>query len=186
MKKLRDDLAKLPLLLRRWRLPLLILLAGVALMLWPTGGEKQPEQAQPLPSAAEDSEDAAERYRAQTEQRLEELLSQVEGAGRVRVMLTLEAGPVTRYQTELSQSASSEGERRTESREEKTLILNRGSAYNEAAVVTTVYPSFQGALVVAEGGGDPRVCYQLTAAVSALLQLGTDQITVVKMKEWGN
>ena len=61
-------------------------------------------------------------------------------------------------------------------------MIGRGSAYDEPAVVSTAYPVFQGALVVAEGGADPSVRYQLSAAVAALLGLGADQITVVKMK----
>ena len=62
------------------------------------------------------------------------------------------------------------------------MILNRGSAYNEPAVVSRAYPVFQGALIVAEGGADAQVRFQLSAAVAGLLGLGTDQITVVKMK----
>ena len=62
------------------------------------------------------------------------------------------------------------------------MILSRGNAYDELAVVQTAYPVFQGALVVAEGGADPKVRLQLSAAVAALLDLGADQITVVKMK----
>ena len=61
-------------------------------------------------------------------------------------------------------------------------MLEQGSAYNVPAIVSTEYPVFQGALVVAEGGADPAVRYQLSAAVAALLGLGADRITVLKMK----
>lgn len=97
-------------------------------------------------------------------------------------MLTLRTGPAANYQKDSSRTDSAEGERRSESVEEKTVILSRSNAYNEPAIVSTAYPVFQGALIVAEGGGDAKICYQLSAAVSALLGLGADQITVVKMK----
>ena len=87
-----------------------------------------------------------------------------------------------RYQTDRREQTEQEGERSSREAEEKTVMQNRGSAYNEPAVVSTAYPVFQGALIVAEGGGDPEVRLRLSAAVSALLGLGADQITVVKMK----
>lgn len=182
--KLKWDLpGKLPVFLDRYKLPLLILLLGVGLMLWPSGSNQtEPTEAAAPPVEASQPEDAGQRYRAKTERELEQLLTQVDGAGRVRVMLTLRTGPASEYQTDKSRTSASESDRHSESLEEKTVILDRGSAYNEPAVVSTAYPVFQGALIVAEGGGDAKVRYELSAAVAALLGLGTDQITVVKMK----
>ena len=116
------------------------------------------------------------------ETRLEGILTEMRGAGRVRVLLTLKTGPAARYQTDVSRSASAEGERSSQSTEEKTVMLERGGAYNEPAVVSMAYPVFQGALVLAEGADDAALRLRLTAAVAALLGLGADQITVVKMK----
>ncbi len=172
---------KLPSLLERYKYPALILLLGVFLVLLPSGGEKSAQQSPPETEAAE-GEPADEDYRAKMERELEALLSQVAGAGRVKVMLTMKTGPATRYQTDRSVSASREGDRENQSSEERTVMIGRGSAYDEPAVVSTAYPVFQGAVIVAEGGADPSVRYQLSAAVAALLGLGADQITVVKMK----
>ena len=61
-------------------------------------------------------------------------------------------------------------------------MIQCGSAYDEPAVVSTAYPVFQGAVIVADGGADPSIRYQLSSAVAALLGLGADQITVLKMK----
>ena len=165
--------------LRRFRWPLLIGLLGLALMLLPAGGKEQtpvpteqPQQTQP------DAED----YCAAMERRLEQILSRIEGAGNVCVMLTLEAGPSTRYQSDESRTERSDGAGRQTESEKKTVILQRGGSYNEAAVVKTEYPAFRGALIVSRGADDASVRYQLLSAVSALLGLGTDQITVVKMK----
>ena len=173
---------KLPALLDRCKLPLMILLLGVGLMLWPSNEEPSVSAEPTQALSALVPEDEGEAYRVKTERELESLLTQVDGAGKVRVMLTLRSGPSSNYLTDRTQTSASESERHSESVEEKTVILNRGSAYNEPAVVSRAYPVFQGALIVAEGGGDAQVRYQLSAAVAGLLGLGTDQITVVKMK----
>ncbi|MBO4211785.1 MAG: hypothetical protein J5878_03925 [Oscillospiraceae bacterium] len=182
--KLRWDLpGKIPVFLDRYKLPILTILIGLTLLLWSPGekaeGSEFPVQTQPEQSQPQDE---GERYCARTEQELETLLAQIDGAGRVRVMLTLRTGPAANYQKDSKRTNSGEGERHSESLEEKTVILSRASAYNEPAIVSTAYPEFQGALIVAEGGADAKIRYQLAAAVSALLGLGADQITVVKMK----
>ena len=182
MKLKLPGLEKLPELLDRYKYPILILLAGVALVLWPGRKTEGSALAASEPSAPATVSDEGQDYCRRMERELEALLSQVDGAGRVRVLLTLKTGPVSAYQTDRSRSERGEGESQSLSEEEKTVILSRGSAYDEPAVVSTAYPVFQGALIVAEGGADPAVRLQLSAAVAALLDLGADQITVVKMK----
>lgn len=179
--------AKLPAFLERYKYPILIVLLGVILMLWPSHEKQEEPYQEPQRSfetvqAEPAAQDNGMEYCRRTEQKLEAALSQIHGAGRVRVMLTLKSGPAASYQTDKTRTETQEGERSSLSSEEKTVMVDRGSAYNEPAVVSTVYPVFQGALIVAEGGADETVRYQLCAAVSALLGLGTDQITVVKMK----
>ena len=182
MKLSLPGLEKLPKLLDRFKYPLGILLLGVALLLWPSRKTEEPAAAEPVPAVTEESGETGEDYCRSMEQRLEALLCQVEGAGKVRVLLSLKSGPAASYQTDVNTEERPEGEGTVRSREEKTVILSRGSAYDELAVVRTAYPVFQGALIVAEGGADPVVRAQLSAAVAALLDLGADQITVVKMK----
>ena len=181
MKIGKELLRNLPALLERYKYPALILLLGVFLVLWPSGG-KEPETQSPPETTAAEAIPAEEDYCAQMERELSGMLSQMEGAGRVRVMLTLKTGPISQYQTDRSMTASREGEKESQSTQEQTVMIGRASAYDEPVVVSTAYPVFQGALIVAEGGADPGVRYQLSAAVAALLGLGADQITVVKMR----
>ena len=183
MKLRWNGLGKLPALLERYKYPVAILLLGVALMLWPSRSAQEGAEPSAPPELVEAPvQDEVERYRAALEEELEGLLSQVQGAGRVRVMLTLKTGPAARFQTDRSKTESREGERSAASSEEKTVMQERGGAYTEPALVSTVYPEFRGAVIVAEGGGDERVRLRLSAAAAALLGLGTDQIIVVKMK----
>lgn len=182
VKRYQDWLRKAPDLLKKYRYPILVLLAGLVLAAWPFGKKQtapgRTDETKPTEAVKTDAAD----YRTRTEAELEQILSQIEGAGRVRVMLTLRAGPETVYQTDVSSQSQSEDGKTSVSSKTETVILSRGSSYNEPAVVRERYPQFQGALIVSEGGGSAGIRLQLVSAVSALLGLGTDQITVVKMK----
>ena len=67
-------------------------------------------------------------------------------------------------------------------RETQTVVVSAGSGTQETVLVQQVYPRFQGALVVATGGGDPEVRLKLTEAVAALTGLGADKISICKGK----
>lgn len=172
----------------RYRYPLIVLMLGLLLVLWPGKQAKSAEVAGASASASGPSEQQSElssfseqTYCRQTEQKLEQILGKIASAGRVKVMLTLQSGTSTQYQTDVSSQTSGTGEQQEQSLEQKTVMLSKGSSYNEAAVVKTEYPTFRGALIVCEGGDEPAVRLQIVNAVSALLGLGADKITVVKM-----
>ena len=76
-----------PRLLKKYRLPLLIFLAGLILAAWPTG-KKQETKSVPVEAVSGFDLDA-------TTSQLEQLLSGIAGAGRVRLMLTLSGSETT-------------------------------------------------------------------------------------------
>lgn len=117
---------------------------------------------------------------ASVQREMEQILSGVDGAGKLRLMLTVSSGEeleLARDDT-LSYRGKSDAPENYERRSE-TVVLGGGT--NAQTVVTrTVYPRYQGALIVCEGGGNASVRLALTEAVSALTGLGSDRITVVK------
>ena len=155
-------------LLDKYKYVLLALAAGVVLLLWPAGEKEKPAPDVPQ-DAAEDFDLAA------LEEKLSRTLSQVEGAGRVAVTLTLKSGM---EQVPVTDRATSSGERENRT-EEKTVVVGTGSD-QEAVVRLRRYPVFQGALVVCEGADQAQVRLAMTQAVSALTGLGTDRITICK------
>lgn len=167
--------------LGQYKYPLLILALGALLVLWPFGGSKKQEitvqpQTVQLPSVEEES------YVERTEQRLSKILSGISGAGKVEVMLTVRGSDITYFQTDNeSASEQADGSSRT-SAQYKTVILSGSGEYDKPAVIKTEYPAFQGALIVCQGAEDAAVRLALVNAVSSLLGLGTDKISVVKMK----
>ena len=159
--------------LKKYKYAVLVLLLGVALMLLPFGKKEEAPEADVQEEPVTD-----EAYAQALEQRLEDMLCQVSGAGQVRVMLTLMTGSRTEYQTD-TQISDSE----TQSQEErKTVILSEGSAYDKAAVSAVQYPRFQGALILCQGADQSTVRLSLVNAVAALTGLSSGQITVIKMK----
>ena len=150
----------------------LVVLAGVVLMLLPSGkGEQQTVSDQPV--------NVSEAYSlAETEKRLEQLLGRIRGVGQVQVMLTLKSGSSLQLAENRSTSL-----RDTENRQDRDVVtLNRGSGYEDVVVTEQTYPVYQGAVVVCQGAGDSSVNLAVIQAVSVLTGLGSDKITVVQWK----
>lgn len=166
---------KLLTLLEKYKFVLLVLLAGVLLLLMPSfAGEGQ---ARAAPSAGVTAEGAALGVES-LEQKLSDTLSQVEGAGAVRVVLTLKTGTRQIYAQDVTTSEQSGASEKTTT----TVVTSKGGSGQEAVQLQQVFPTFQGALVVCPGGDDPGVRLKMTEAVSALTGLGADKISICKGK----
>ena len=124
------------------------------------------EEAEPAGTAAEAEPFDLEGF----EEKLADTLSQVQGAGKTRVVLSLDSGS----RTVLAQDV----ERQEGGGTSTVVTVGRGSGSQEVVPLQTVAPSFRGALVVCPGGGDPQVRLRLVEAVSALTGLGSDRISV--------
>lgn len=161
--------------LGKMKYPILVLLLGLALLALPTREEKPAEPAAP-------PEDSGDGDVAAIEARMERILEEIEGAGRVRVMLQYAAGEKSIYQTDSEQEVRT-GEEEKETRTSvQTVLASKESGHDSPVVVQMIYPTFRGALVVSEGAGDSAVKLNLVNAVSSLTGLGADKITVIKMK----
>ncbi len=155
----------------KYRYGILILVIGMLLILIPTSNSKE--------KANTDITDNKEYFSVEAmEEKLEEILSQIEGAGRIDVMLTVESG----MQHIFAQDGRVERDSNMLHEERETVVISSGSGTQETVLVQQIYPRFQGALVVSEGGGDPSVRLNLTKAVAALTGLGADKISVCKGK----
>ena len=150
---------------QRYKYVLLVVLAGVVLLLIP-GGEAGAQNTDSLPRS--DSHFDLE----QVERKLERVLSQISGAGEVTVVLTLKEGS---RQILARDTQVSEGEQRAE-----TVVVSTGSGTQGIVSLQSIYPIYQGALVVCTGGGDARVKLELLEAVRALTGLSAEKISICK------
>jgi stage III sporulation protein AG len=154
-----------------------VLAVGLALFLIPPGGVEAGD------SDGADASFPVEFSLDGQEKRMSEVLSSIDGAGRVRVMLTLSAGPEQVLQKDFESSMRDTGEGLAETeRRETSVIISQGGSSQSAVAAKYIYPKYQGALVVAEGAGSADVRLELMRAVSGLTGLGADKITVAKMR----
>lgn len=151
-------------LVKKYRYVLLVVLAGLFLMALPDG-----KNAKAAPEPAAETEP---RQDLQTD--LEEILSQIQGAGRVRVLLTQREGEQTVYQTD--EDSTSSGVR------SDTVLLN-GSDRSQTGLVQQINPpTYLGAVIVCQGADSASVRLAIVSAVGSVTGLSTDKITVLKMK----
>jgi stage III sporulation protein AG len=92
-------------------------------------------------------------YRSRTQRELEELLSHIQGAGRTRVLLTMENSAEAVY------------------------------LENAAAKTKEIEPRVRGVLVLCEGGGDAVVAERVTEAVTKALDISTAKVCIAKLSE---
>lgn len=161
--------------LKKYRYVALMAALGALLLLLPSGETKK-ETESAAPPAAESFD------RAALQSEMEQILSSLDGVGRLSLMLTVEGGGEYELAQDESASVRRSGEMDGErTRKTETVVLGSGGS---AGVVVTQsrFPQFVGALVVCEGGGSAGVRLAVTQAVSALTGLPSDRITVVKGK----
>lgn len=118
---------------------------------------------------------------AMLEKRLEDTLSLIDGAGKVRVMITLKDTGEKVVEKDLTRRTD------TASGGTETTDLSYSSVYARDGSSETPYvsneltPQVEGVLVVAQGGGNSLVKQNLLQSVMALFPLEAHKITIVKM-----
>lgn len=126
-------------------------------------------------AAGEEADDNLRLYRQQMEKELTELLEQVAGVGRAEVMITVRA---SNEKVTLKDNTSKEN-----SLEEETVLIEDSDKNSAPYVVQEREPELEGVVVVCEGGDDAAVKREITDAVSALFQIESHKIKIMKSKE---
>ncbi|MDD5948710.1 MAG: stage III sporulation protein AG [Lachnospiraceae bacterium] len=175
---------------------MLLLVAGVLLLLLSLPGEKKKEDSQKEKqtrsilgeeSTQEENRDAA--YAKELEQKLEQLLGQVEGVGQVQVMITLKSSSETVVNKDISQSESSSqrpgtdgtGEQEAQSQSEEETVLVEDSEGNQTPyVIKEMEPEIAGIVVICDGGDDPVVVSNITSAAEVLFSVSAHKVKVMK------
>lgn len=122
-----------------------------------------------------------EQFVEQTEERLETLVGSIEGAGRCRVLLTLDNGVEYVYATE-ERTATDNRENAQSNDSERTAILVDTGDGREGLLVTEIQPTVRGVVVVCEGGDNEAVRARVTEAVTVALDLSAKKVCVTKLK----
>ena len=116
-------------------------------------------------------------YSNETEEKLADIISKVEGAGKTKVFLTIEESEEYVY----AQNISSDRKDKAQQNEDKEYVIVDGSGGNSGLLVKTVNPKIRGVAIVCEGGDDPAVQQRIYSCVSASLGISTARISISKM-----
>lgn len=153
--------------LKKYKYVLGIAMLGVILMLIPEKNEiNKPELNQ------------QELSNETLQSSLEKILTKIDGAGRVNVLLTEYSGEEMIYQLDETTSNSPDVlNTRTE-----TVIFTDSDRDENGMIRKIISPVYKGALIVCQGADSAVVRLAIVEAVSKLTGLSTNQISVLKMK----
>lgn len=152
---------------------LIMILLGVLLMIItiPTGSLRKEKDVSENEQTQKEVQSEAD-YKASMEKQLGELISQMEGAGRTRVMITL----ADEGETYVDKDVSTDEKKR----EEKTVVYDTGDG-EEPYVIRRARPKVEGVVVVSEGGENSKVATEISNAVMSLFDIEAHKVIVVKM-----
>lgn len=160
-----------------------ILLIFLSDLLFTAHSNEEEPTPQPEPQTVQSGQTEQE-----LEARLAEMIGAVQGAGRVRVMLTLENNGETVYaydeqsDTQTTTGGANGTTERRQSYESEHVLIDAGSG-KQPLVETSLEPEVKGVAVVCEGGDDITVVKRVTELVSVVLRLPTNRVCVIKMTE---
>lgn len=167
--------------IKRRRLVLLAV-AGAVLLLISFFGKSADQKASKENITAVDS------YADETQEQLKEVISEMLGDRRVRVMITLDSAAETVYAdiTKINQghteNTGADQNIRTEqkdSKENEYIIVKDHDGNEKALVVTTVMPQIRGVVVVCPNGNEAVVQAMVKSAVVTALNISEKKVCVV-------
>ena len=154
-----------------------------------TGRNPSPGQT---PPGSLNAELTTEEYIEALEARLQSLISQIDGVGRNRVMVTLESGVQYVYAQEQRRSTDTTREggedlavsgRFSESVEQRFILVDTEFGRREALVLTRLPPRVQGVVIVCQGAGNVFVEEKLISVVTTALGIPSTRVSVVKISD---
>lgn len=152
--------------LKQYKFVILIIAVGILLMLLPSGKGETVQESKEITAASG------------LEEELEAILSQIYGAGRVRVLLTEDRGEEYLYErNQDTQQTQEHSDLR-----QQVVVITDSQRGQQGLIRQVCAPAYRGAVVVCQGGDLASVRLAVVEAVSNATGLTSDKITVLKMK----
>lgn len=159
--------------IKRYKYVALILLLGFALMLIPGKRQQRNDINEPQTDNIYETETPSS-----SQELLTQVLQSIDGAGKVKIFLSIAEGEESIYQTNTHASVSSE----SNSTQIDTVIVSNSDRGQDGLIRQINPPVYLGAIVVCQGADIPSVRLAIVDAVSKATGLGADRISVLKMK----
>ncbi len=160
---------------RKMLVIVVVMIVGIILTVissFDIGGEEKEQTSVQTEKVFNESE-----YTNQLENKLEEMISLINGAGETRVIITLECDYETVYAKDGSVAKDSDS-----TDEDSEYIIIDSQDVQGGLVLKTVTPKIRGVAVVCAGGDSIYVKTAVTELLSAVLDIGTNHISVSKLR----
>lgn len=157
--------------IKKYKYVALVLLIGVILMLLPTKNTATQDDVSINEASGSD-------FSTDISAQLQEILSEIDGVGDVRVLLSYAAGERTEYQADETVTTSESGS----TVKKETVIITDADRAQQSLISQIFPPEYLGAIVICDGADNTAVKLAVVEAVSKITGLGSDKISVLKMK----
>lgn len=166
----------------------ILLLVGMAGVLLIFLSQFWPSSSKTNSSGTSSSKSTATDYTTQLEGNLRGIIGNIQGVGRVQVMVTLESGVQYEYEqnqkTTSSRTATSGDNAQTQENtdnEQDTVLADNGSGAQQPLIKTEMQPAVKGVVVVCDGGNNPTVQDEVLQTVMTALNLPATDISISPM-----
>ena len=158
---------------------LALFFVGLAALLVSELSAKEPVQSEQTETSTVQL--CGDEYARSLEERLVSIISAIDGAGKVQVMVTLESGSEEVYLYNSDYGGKEENGKNSYEQKKEYIIVG-DSEEEKGIVVRTVEPKIRGVAVVCEGAGNETVKNRIVQTVTALLDISSANVSVVGMK----
>lgn len=119
-------------------------------------------------------------YCNEMEDKVQSIVSSIDGAGKTKVMITIDETKEYIYaKNESSQNKSSDNSHNKDVENDYVIIEQNND--DSGLLVKTIEPKIKGVAIVCEGGDDPSVQQEIYSTVSALFNISTTRISITKL-----
>lgn len=139
-------------------------------------GNKNEAAEEPVP----ESKTTAEEYAKKLEDDLEKIISNIDGAGKTSILITIDREIESIYQTDTDTEAKSDNENSQQSNKSTTVIIKGKNSTEEPIKITEVMPKIKGVLVVCEGANSSVVKQNIIDSVRTVLGVASSRVSVQK------
>lgn len=169
----------------------LMIVAGIILLVLSFPQKSTTEQKEKRKVQSVNETDELEAYIENMEERLTKVLEQVDGIGKVQVMITAKSSkeqivlkdtPYSRTETEETDSQGGTRDTTQIDSQESTVLEEQEDGSKNPYITMELQPEIEGVLVIAKGAGDNKIIAEINEAVTALFSVPSHKIKVMKMK----
>ncbi len=155
----------------------IIALAGVMGIILLIISEMLPTEKEETAQVQPPQQTSYTQYAENIEEKLQKLISSIQGAGKTQVMVTLESSDENVYATE---SKRVDGE--NNSSYENSIIVVENDGGEGGVLLKVIEPEIRGVAVVCDGGNSPQVKQSIIDTVTAVLGISSARVNIATMK----